>query len=84
MFTVHAFCALAKCSMVQNKVKQKVSLPKGVKPKASRASAQKVKKGKNLKIKPKNPKKLDQYKRQRIASKVINKEIEELITARAQ
>uniref|UniRef100_A0A5S6QKY9 Protein kish-B n=1 Tax=Trichuris muris TaxID=70415 RepID=A0A5S6QKY9_TRIMR len=81
---VHVAFHILKFAMVQNKVKQKVSLPNGVKPKARRAAATKMKKGQRLKIKPKNPKKVDAYKRDAVASKVINKEIEELISARAQ
>ncbi|KRY92637.1 Protein kish-B [Trichinella pseudospiralis] len=75
-------------TMVQHKVKQKISLPANAKSKSDRHRQRKVKnkggmkKGKWI-IKPKNSKDLKHFKKEMAISKVINEENEELITARA-
>ncbi|KRZ17626.1 Protein kish-B [Trichinella zimbabwensis] len=78
------FCS----TMVQHKVKQKISLPANAKSKSDRHRQRKVKNKSGMKkgkwiIKPKNSKDLKHFKKEIAISKVINEENEELITARA-
>ncbi|KRZ80434.1 Protein kish-B [Trichinella papuae] len=81
------FSSLYFCStMVQHKVKQKISLPANAKSKSDRHRQRKVKSKSGMKkgkwiIKPKNSKDLKHFKKEIAISKVINEENEELITA---
>jgi len=72
--------------MVQNKVKQKVSLPSGVQRKSGHVSKKSSgpKRGQKLQIAPKKAQPVHESKAKVAVTKFINKQNEELLVSRAQ
>ncbi|KAL6740389.1 hypothetical protein Aduo_013747 [Ancylostoma duodenale] len=69
--------------MVQHKIKQKTTLPKGVKQKVKKAKQAGPKRGHNLYIAPKKQQLIQQDKIAAEVTKVINDKNEEMVKGRA-
>ncbi|EYC41938.1 hypothetical protein Y032_0550g3304 [Ancylostoma ceylanicum] len=69
--------------MVQHKIKQKTTLPKGVKQKVKKAKQVGPKRGHNLYIAPKKQQLIQQDKIAAEVTKVINEKNEEMVKGRA-